>query len=309
MKKRFASIIGLAVSAVLLAGGLVGCGAPSNGAGGGSDASGSAGNEATRATTGTINLVTRESGSGTRSAFVELFEVQIANAEGKKVDAIDTSAVETNSTAVMLSTIKDDPRGIGYISLGSLNSDVTALSIDGIAATTDNVKSGSYTVKRPFNIATTNNVSVATQDFINFIFSAEGQQIVNDDHYIAIDENAARFASNAATGEVIIAGSSSVSPVMELLIEGYKSANPNVKVTLQTSDSSTGMSQALDGVCDIGMASRDLKDSETSAGLTSQTIAIDGIAVIVNNNNSHSGLSKEQVAQIFLGQITDWSAL
>lgn len=306
MKKKFASIIGLAVSTVLLAGGLVGCGAPSSS---NSDASGNTDSGTAQATTGAINLVTRESGSGTRSAFVELFEVQVENADGKKVDAIDVSAVETNSTAVMLSTIKDDPRGIGYISLGSLNSDVTALKIDGVAATTDNVKNGSYTVKRPFNIATAGSVSEATQDFINFIFSAEGQQVINDDHYIAVDDNAAKFSSNAATGEVIVAGSSSVSPIMELLIESYKSANPNVKVTLQTSDSSTGMSQAIDGVCDIGMASRDLKDSETSAGLTSQTIAIDGIAVIVNNGNSHADLTKEQVAQIFLGEITDWSTL
>jgi phosphate transport system substrate-binding protein len=257
---------------------------------------------------GTINVVTRENGSGTRSAFTELFEVLVEQ-DGKKVDAVTASAVETNSTAVMLSTIKGDPKGIGYISLGSLSSDVTALKIDGVDATAANVKSGSYKISRPFNIATKGTPSGASADFINYIMSSEGQKIISDFGCVAVKDSAAKYTSSATSGEITVAGSSSVSPVMELLIAGYKTANPNVKVTLQTSDSSTGMTQAIDGICDIGMASRDLKDTEKSAGLTGQTIAIDGLAVIVNNSNPVKDMTKEQVKEIFLGEVTDWAKI
>ena len=256
-----------------------------------------------------INVVSREDGSGTRSAFVELFDVQTENSDGKKVDATDTNAVITNSTSVMLTTVSSDPAAVGYISLGSLNDTVKALEIDGIEATTSNVKSGEYPIQRPFNIATKDTVSEAAQDFINFIMSSEGQKVIEANHYIAVNESALAYSSNNAEGKVVVAGSSSVSPVMEKLQEAYATANPKVSVEIQTSDSSTGMSSAIEGICDIGMASRELKDSELSKGIQSQVIALDGIAVIINTGNRAIGLTTEQVKDIYLGKITNWDEL
>ena len=255
---------------------------------------------------GAINVVSREDGSGTRSAFIELFEVQIENSEGKKVDATTTSAIVTNSTSVMMTTVSGDKNAIGYISLGSLNNTVKALDIDGVAATTANVKSGAYKISRPFNIVTKGTPNAASQDFINFIMSSEGQKVIADNNYIAVDDNAPAYSKdNAASGKVVVAGSSSVSPVMEKLKEAYATVNSAVTIEIQTSDSSTGITMAMEGNCDIGMSSRELKDSEAAA-VSAQTIAIDGIAVIVNNDSSLKGLSKEQVREIFLGGITDW---
>ena len=311
-KKHVLRLASLVLVGMLALSGLVGCGASGGsgdtGGSGGTGGSGSSTPSAT-ATTGTINVVSREDGSGTRGAFVELFEVQIANAEGKKIDATTTSAVVTNSTSVMLTTVAGDPRAIGYISLGSLNDTVKALKIDGVEATTANVKAGTYKISRPFNIATLGTVSDATQDFINFILSADGQKVVTDDKYIAVDEKAAAFKSNGASGNVVVAGSSSVTPIMEKLKEAFAAANPSITVSIQQSDSSTGMSSAIEGICDIGMASRELKDSETGAGLTATVIAIDGIAVIANTGCSFDGLTKEQVQKVFLGEVTDWAKL
>jgi phosphate transport system substrate-binding protein len=258
---------------------------------------------------GNINVVSREDGSGTRSAFVELFEVQVENAEGKKVDATTSNAVITNSTSVMLTTVAGDKNAIGYISLGSLNNTVTALAIDGVEASTAHVKDGSYKISRPFNIATAGTLSDAAQDFMSFILSAEGQKIVSDNHYIAAVDSAKAYSSNGATGKVVVAGSSSVTPVMEKLKEAYAAANPHVSIEINQSDSSTGMTNTIEGICDIGMSSRELKDSERSAGLTATEIALDGIAVIVNNDRDVKGLTKDQVMEIFLGDVTSWAAL
>lgn len=283
--------------------GMVGCSNASGSQSGGTTAQVPSENDAA----GPINVVSREEGSGTRSAFVELFEVQIANADGKKVDATTLDAVITNSTSVMLATVAGDVNAIGYISLGSLNNTVTALEIDGVAATSENVKSGAYGISRPFNIATKGELSDAAQDFINFILSAEGQRVVSDNHYIAVVDNAPAYRSNGAHGKVVVAGSSSVTPVMEKLKEAYAAVNPNVTIEINQSDSSTGMANTIDGICDIGMSSRALKDSEISAGLTATKIAMDGIAVIINNNRDLRGLTREQVREIFLGNIVDWS--
>ena len=253
-----------------------------------------------------INVISREDGSGTRSAFVELFEVQEDGPDGKLVDATTLDAVITNSTSVMLTTISGDPAAIGYISLGSLNDTVKALDIDGVPATTDNVTSGAYPIQRPFNIAVNGELSDAAQDFIDFIMSSDGQKVIEENHYVAVVQNAPAFVSNNASGKVVVAGSSSVSPVMEKLKEAYMAVNPNVTIEIQTSDSSTGMSATAQGICDIGMASRALKDSEKEQGLESMEIALDGIAVIVNNANENSGLTKEQVRGIYLGEITNW---
>ena len=253
-----------------------------------------------------ISVYSREDGSGTRGAFIELFGVEEKDANGEKIDNTTEDATITNNTSVMMTGVAGDDYAIGYVSLGSLNDTVKALKIDGVESTVENIKSDSYKVYRPFNIATKGEVSEAAQDFIDYILSAEGQQIVSDEGYITIDDAAPAFAGGQASGSVTVAGSSSVSPVMEKLAEAYMKLNGNVKIEIQTSDSTTGMTSAIDGVCDIGMASRELKDTET-AELTATVIAQDGIAVVVNNNNPIDNLTKDQVKSIYVGETTSWS--
>lgn len=254
-----------------------------------------------------INVISREDGSGTRGAFVELFGIEQKNAEGKKVDYTTDECDITNSTSVMMTSVAGNDCAIGYISLGSLNDTVKALAIDGAEATVENIKAGTYNVARPFNIATLAETSEAAQDFIAFIMSAEGQAVIEAKGYIAVVENAAAFEGGKVSGKIVIAGSSSVTPVMEKLAEAYMVINSNVEIELQQSDSSSGMTSTRDGVCDIGMASRELKDSEIEAGLVPMTIAMDGIAVIVSNGNEVNGLTTEQVRDIYMGEITEWS--
>ncbi len=253
-----------------------------------------------------ITVITREDGSGTRGAFIELFKIEEKNADGEKVDNTIDTAEETNSTAVMMTTVNGNNAAIGYVSLGSLDATkVKALQVDGVDATVDNVKDGTYKVSRPFNIATKSDVSDEAKDFINFIMSTEGQAIVQGEKYIAIETTTSYKASDAK-GKVIVGGSSSVAPVMQALIDEYKKVNTNIEVELQQSDSSTGMSATMDGTLDIGMASRELKDSELEK-LTPTVIAIDGIAVIVNKDNELSNITSEQVKNIYIGEITKWS--
>ena len=253
-----------------------------------------------------ISVYSREDGSGTRGAFIELFGVEEKDANGEKIDNTTEDATITNNTSVMMTGVAGDDYAIGYVSLGSLNDTVKALKIDGVEPTVENIKSDSYKVYRPFNIATKGEVSEAAQDFIEYILSAEGQQIVSDEGYITIDDAAPAFAGGQASGSVTVAGSSSVSPVMEKLAEAYMKLNGNVKIEIQTSDSTTGMTSAIDGVCDIGMASRELKDTEAEK-LTATVIAQDGIAVVVNNNNPIDNLTKDQVKSIYVGETTSWS--
>lgn len=259
-------------------------------------------------TTSSIAVYSREDGSGTRGAFIELFGIEEKDESGEKVDNTTEEAIITNSTDVMLTSVAGDTYAIGYVSLGSLNDTVKAAKIDGAEATVENIKSGTYTIARPFNIATTGEVSDAAQDFINYIMSAEGQAVITENGYIGSDD-AAAYETNGASGKVVVGGSSSVSPVMEKLIEAYKAVNANVEIELQTSDSTTGMTGAADGTLDIGMASRELKDSETEAGLTATQIAMDGIAVIVNQSNPVEDISSETVKGIFTGEITSWDAV
>ena len=254
-----------------------------------------------------INVISREDGSGTRGAFVELFGIEQKNEAGEKIDYTTDECDITNSTSVMMTSVAGNECAIGYISLGSLNDTVKALEIDGAAATVENIKAGVYNVARPFNIATLAETSEAAQEFILFIMSQEGQEIIENNCYIAAVENAPAFAGAKATGKVVVAGSSSVTPVMEKLKEAYEVLNPNVEIELQQSDSSSGMTSTRDGVCDIGMASRALKESELEAGLVPMTIAMDGIAVIVSNDNEVNGMTTEQVRAIYMGEITDWS--
>lgn len=253
-----------------------------------------------------ISVLSREDGSGTRGAFIELFGIEKKDANGKKIDYTTDEAAITNSTAVMLTSVAGDNYAIGYVSLGSLNDSVKAVKIDGADATVANINNGSYKISRPFNIAVKEGLSPVAQDFVNFIISDDGQKIIAANKYIKI-QNTKAYSSNKASGKVVVAGSSSVSPVMEKLIEAYKGVNPNAKIELQTSDSTTGVTNAINGTCDIGMASRALKDSEKAKGVKEITIAIDGIAVIVNKLNPVADMTKTQVEQIFTGNITKWS--
>ena len=257
---------------------------------------------------GVISVVSREDGSGTRGAFVELTGVEEKDADGNKVDHTTTDAIIANSTDVVLNNVAGDTNAIGYVSMGAVNDTVKAVKVDGVEATTDNVKGGTYKVSRPFNIAISNEnaLSDAAQDFYNFIMSAEGQQIVEENKYIKIDDSAAAFTSNNASGKVVVAGSSSVTPVMEKLAEEYQVINQNVTIEVQQSDSTTGMTSAMEGTCDIGMASRDLSDDE-AAKLTATAIALDGIAIIVNNDNEVSDLTMDQIKKIYTGEMTDWN--
>ena len=254
-----------------------------------------------------ITVVSREDGSGTRGAFIELFGVEEKDADGNKVDNTTEEAEITNNTAVMMSTVAGNVDAIGYISLGSLNDSVKAAKIDGVEATAENIKSGEYKVSRPFNIATNGEVSDVAQDFIDYILSPEGQAVVEENGYIAVDSTEAE--STQPEGKVVVAGSSSVTPVMEKLKEAYAEVNPNAEIEIQQSDSTTGMTSAIDGICDIGMASRDLKDEELEAGLTATTIANDGIAIIVNNDNPTDDLTTDQVKNIYVGEVTTWGDL
>ena len=291
MKKKFTIII-----AALMALSLIGCGVQNQNEAQGFDSAKE------------ISVISREEGSGTRGAFVELFGVEKKDANGEKVDYTTEEASVTNSTSVMLTSVAGNTYAIGYVSLGSLNSSVKALQIDGAAATAENIQNGSYKIFRPFNIAVKGEASEAAQDFISFILSAEGQAVVAERGYIALS-NAPAFTGGMASGKVVVAGSSSVSPVMDKLREAYAAANPGVSVEIQTSDSTTGMTSAINGICDIGMASRELKDSELEAGLTATAICSDGIAVIVNLNNPLNGLTAEQVMLVYTGEALAWDEI
>ena len=285
MKKRILSVL----TALTLAVGMIGCG-------------GSEGFNADEE----ISIITREDGSGTRGAFIELFGIEKKNEEGNKIDYTTDAASITNSTSVMMTTVESDLHAIGYISLGSLNDTVKAVKIDGVEASVENIKNGSYSIYRPFNIAVKEGLSDVAQDFINYILSAEGQAVIEGAGYITVSENGA-FASNGASGKITVAGSSSVSPVMQKLKEAYVAVNAKAEIEILTSDSSTGMSNAIEGICDIGMASRAVKDSEKEKGLTEITIANDGVAVIVNKENPVESMTKSQVEQIYTGAVTNWS--
>ena len=248
----------------------------------------------------TITVVSREDGSGTRSAFVELMGIL----QDDK-DMTYERAEISNSTSVVMSTVAGNANAIGYISLGSLNDSVKAVNVDGVEATVDNIKSGSYKVSRPFNIATKDDLSDLAKDFINFILSTDGQAIVAED-YIALDATES-YAPSGLTGKITLAGSTSVSPLMEQLAAAYKEINPDVTIEIQQSGSSAGIQSAIEGVCDIGMASREIKEDEINAGLTPTVIALDGIAVIVNNDNEVSDLTSEQIKNIYTGEVTSWS--
>lgn len=301
MKSMTKKITATALFGVLAVSAFAGCGSANSS----SNGSSGAGSDAAKFDASkTISVVTREEGSGTRDAFTELTGVLVKDGDNK-TDNTTSSAVTINSTEAVITNVKDNEAAIGYISLGSLNDTVKALKIGGVEATADNVKSGDYAVSRPFNIAYKGELSDVAQDFVDYIMSSDGQKIVSDNGYVTVSENAA-YSGKKPSGKISVAGSTSVSPVMEKLAEAYQKVNTNAKVEIQTSDSSAGMQSAMGGTCDIGMASRDLKDEEKSA-LKVETIAKDGIAVIVNNANTCDDLTLDQVKSIYTGETTVWS--
>lgn len=297
--KKFIAILSVATMTAGLA---VGCGSSSDS--GSSDSSSADSKSSDWDSSNDITIVSREDGSGTRGAFIELFGIE-EKKDGEKVDMTTDDAQITNSTSVMLTTVAGDDYAIGYVSLGSLNDAVKALKIDGEEATEQNIKDGKYKICRPFNIATKKGAdNEVAKDFIAYIMSKEGQQVISDNGYIG-DDSAEAYAGSKPSGKAVVGGSSSVSPVMEKLIEAYKKVNTGAEIELQTTDSTTGMTSAIDGSYDIGMASRELQDEEKDK-LDSQVIATDGIAVIVNKNNTTDELSSDQVKTIYTGDATTW---
>ncbi len=289
--KKLKKILAICLAMVMVGSAFTACGSNDNSG----DASGSgSGDDA-------ISVLTREEGSGTRGAFIELFGI-----EQDDEDKTISSAEVTNSTSVMMQTVAGNEAAIGYISLGSLDDSVKALKVDGVEATVDNVKSGDYKVSRPFNIVTGEDVSEAAQDFINYIMSDEGQAVIEEEGYISQGSEGA-FEGADVEGTVTVSGSSSVTPVMQKLAEEYQKLNSNVTIEVQQSDSTTGVTDAINGVSDIGMASREVTEDELSQGITAQAIARDGIAVIVNTNNAIDEITSDSVLKIYTGEITSWS--
>ena len=296
----------LALSAALVMGTMTGCGSTNSDAKN-SDNAGtnkSASSETGFDTSKDISVVSREDGSGTRGAFIELTGVEEKDADGNKVDNTTLDASITNSTEVMMTTVSGNDYAIGYASLGSLNDTVKAVKVGGVEGTADNINAGTFIRPRPINIVTGDSVSEVAQDFINYIMSEDGQKIISDNGYIEV-ENTGSFTSSKVKGSIVVAGSSSVTPVMEKLKEAYAKVNSNASIEIQESDSTTGVNSAIEGTCDIGMASRDLKDEEK--GVKATAIAKDGIAVIVNNNNTIDDLTVDQIKDIFTGAVTTWA--
>ena len=250
-----------------------------------------------------ITVISREDGSGTRGAFAELMGIMVDD-----VDNTTTSAEISQSTSVVLTTVAGNKNSIGYVSLGSLNDAVKAVKVDGVDATVENIKGGSYAVSRPFLVVTNDKLTDVSKDFIKFILSKQGQDIIAEEGYITIDDNAADYETQKGIkGKIVLAGSTSVSPVMQKLADAYKAIYSDVTLEIQQTGSGAGITSTIEGACDIGMSSRDLKPEETAEGIEGITIAMDGIAVVVNNENSVEDLTSEQIRQIFTGEVTDWS--
>lgn len=248
-----------------------------------------------------IYPISREMGSGTRGAFVDIFDVK--QETGKKIDATSKKAEVTNSTGVMITTVANSKNAIGYISLGALNDEVKALKIDGVAPSVANINNKSYTIFRPFNVVTKTKTPLA-EDFLSYASSQNALAIIEKAGYIAVSKNA--FSSKKPKGKLVIAGSSSVTPLMEKLKEAYEKINPNANLEILQSDSTTGVTSTIEGIADIGMVSREVKQSELKKGLKAQVLALDGLAVIVHKSNKLDDISKESVKKIFMGELSEW---
>ncbi|WP_025640460.1 substrate-binding domain-containing protein [Schnuerera ultunensis] len=301
--KRFISIFLVAIMIMVM---IVGC--SNNNSSGNTVESGSS-NGDDFDTGKTINVVTREEGSGTRGAFIEIVGILEKDANDNEMDRTYPEAIVQNGTNAVMTTVAGDEYSIGYISLGSLNNTVKAVKVNGVEATAENILNNSYEVARPFNLAYKGDLSPLAKDFLDFILSSEGQDIVAKEGYVQVDTQASNYESNGTEEDtLVIAGSTSVSPLMEKLVEAYQELNSGVSIEVQSTGSSAGMQSAMEGTADIGMASRELKDSEL-AELTPVVIALDGIAVIVNNDNPVEDLSIDDIKSIYIGETTNWSEI
>ena len=294
MKKK---ILAIAMTALMVVG-VAACGSSSS-----SSTTDSSSTDTTAdGMTGQISVISREEGSGTRGAFVEL--MGIVDDSDNDITTIDAEI--TNSTSVMLTTVAGNKQSIGYVSLGSLSDDVKAVKVDGVEASVDDIKNGSYSVSRPFLVAYKDGqLSELAQDYLKYILSADGQAIISENGYISVSDSAEAYTASGLSGKLVLAGSTSVSPVMEKLADAYKALNPDVTIEIQQTGSGAGITSAIEGVCDFGMSSRELKESE-AAELKAEQIALDGIAVIVNNENPTDDISSENIKNIYLGEVTNW---
>lgn len=286
-KNKLAKVLVLGMAAVMALG-LAGCG---------NSGSGDSNDEG-------ITVISREEGSGTRDAFTELTGVLQDD-----IDKTTDTAEISNSTSVVLQSVAGNPNAIGYVSMGSIDESVKVVNVDGAKATVDNVKSGEYKLQRPFNIVTKGKLKELPQDFIDYIMSADGQKIIEEEGYISDVKDSKDYSASGLKGTITLAGSTSVAPVMEVLADNYKQLNDGVEIEIQQTGSGAGIQSTIEGVCDIGMASRALDDTEAKEGLDSQQIALDGICIIVNNDNDITELTTDQIAAIFTGEITDWTEL
>ena len=249
-----------------------------------------------------ITVVSREDGSGTRGAFTELMGIMVDD-----VDNTTPNAEISQSTSVVVTTVAGNKNAIGYISLASLDDSVKAVKVDGVEATVDNIKAGSYPVSRPFLVVTNDKLNDLTKDFIGFIMSSEGQAVIAEDGCIAVDDAEPAYETKSGLkGKIAVGGSTSVAPVMQKLADAYKAINPDVEIEIQQTGSGAGITATIEGAVDLGMSSRELKDEEKDKGIEGLTIAMDGIAVIVNKENTAEDLTSEQIRQIFTGEVTEW---
>ena len=307
LMKNFRSlVVATIVTGTML---LAGCGGantqasqPNNPSQSGSEATQSNPSGAEFAINRAINVISREEGSGTRGAFIELLEIEVDG-----VDHTSSEADIANGTSVVITSVSGNIYAIGYISLGSLNDTVSAISIEGVPATPENVQNGSYPIFRSFNLAV-RELSDVAQDFLDFVLSAEGQAIVAAGGYIIVDADAPAFTGGGVSGNVVVTGSTSVAPVMERIAEAYMAVNTNANVEVHSSGSGAGITGARDGTADIGMASREIRPNELEY-VSSITVAHDGLAIIVNNDNPLEDLSVEEIRQVFMGNIHNWSSL
>lgn len=289
MKKKFLAVMSAIVITTLA---FTGCGSSNDESTGKAD----------EGVSGEITVVSREEGSGTRDAFVELLGI----VDEEENDLTTEMAEVTNSTSVMLSTVAQNAKAIGYVSLGSLSDEVKAVQVDGVEATAENIKSGSYKVSRPFNLAyKENDLTDLDKDLIKFIMSEQGQEIVDREGYISLDAEGS-YEAAGLKGKITLAGSTSVAPLMDVIKDEYVKLNPDVTIEIQESGSSAGIQSAMEGATEIGMSSRELKEDEAKE-LTSKQIAMDGIAVIVNQENTIDNLTSDQIKSIYTGDVTDWA--
>lgn len=308
--KTSKKILAVLAASALAISALAGCNSDSN-SGSSSTTSNTASGTSSSADTSSFDktkqatVITRENGSGTRDAFIELTGLLVKDEDGNKTDNTAATASTLNNTQAVISGVAGNEYAIGYISLGSLNDTVKAFKVEGVEATAENVKNGTYKISRPFNIATNGEGDDLTKDFISYILSKEGQEIISTEGYVSVVDDAAAYSGSKPSGKIVIAGSSSVSPVMEKLVEAYKQINTGAEIELQTQDSSSGIKAAISGTCQIAMSSRDLKDEEKES-LTAQQIALDGIAVIGNTANPIDDLTLEQIKSLYDGSVTTW---